>query len=313
MLAPIVIFTFNRLEHTKCMIDALKRNILSQDSDVFIFSDGGRNSKESVEVDKVRKYIRTIEGFRNITIIESSKNKGLAKSVIEGVTEILHKYKKVIVMEDDIITSKYFLTYMNDALNIYEERKDIWSISGYVHNMDFPKDYKEEVFLIKRGASWGWGTWEDRWITNDWYINDYNEFKKNKLARYKFNEAGEDLSFMLEDQMEGRIDSWAIRWVYNQFKKDMWTVYPVKSLVKNIGTDLSGTHSSNSNKYDVKLVDKEINLSKDVRVNKDICNNFKKIHDLKLSDYIAIVIKKIGLYKSARKLRNKISKSKIFN
>ena len=307
-LAPIVIFTFNRLEHTKRMIEALKQNYLSDESEVFIFSDGPRNDSELVKVLDVRKYLKSIKGFKNITLIESERNKGLAKSVIDGVNEIINEYGKVIVLEDDLLTSKYFLKYMNEALDLYQDNKKIWSISGYTPNIDIPKSYKEEVYLIKRGASWGWATWKDRWNMNDWDIEDYFEFKKNKKMQKEFNLAGSDMTPMLNDQMEGRINSWAIRWGYNQFKNNMWTVYPIKSLVKNIGNDLSGTHTPITHKYDVDLYEGEIRLDYDINPNQEICKVFKEFYDLSFIGYIAVFIKKIGLYKPARKLRNKILK-----
>lgn len=304
--APVVIFTFNRLEHTKKMIEALKKNILAKDTEVFIFCDGPRNSKEALKVEKVRKYIKSIEGFKKINIIESEKNKGLAKAVIDGVTNIINEYNKVIVLEDDLITSSYFLTYMNKGLDLYENRKDIWSLSGYGPNINIPIDYKEEIYITKRGSSWGWATWKDRWELVDWNVEDYNRFKRNKNERKRFDECGKDLSLMLDDQMKGRIDSWAIRWVYSQFKKNMWTIYPTKSLVKNIGNDLSGTHTTTTTHFDVSLNEKNINLKYNIKANNDIVRNFKLFYDKNFSGYLAIFIKKIGLYKIMKKIRKKI-------
>lgn len=305
-LVPIVIFTFNRLDHIKKTISALAKNYLASDSELYIFSDGPRNSDEKIKVDEVRKYLKSIEGFKKVIIIESEKNKGLARSIIDGVTEVINKYGRIIVLEDDLVTSRYFIEYMNEALALYEDRKDIWSISGYTPNVKIPNDYEDEVYLIRRGASWGWATWKDRWELNDWEIKDYKEFKKDRNRIKAFNTAGSDMSPMLNDQMEGRINSWAIRWGYNQFKRDMWTVYPINSLVKNIGNDLSGTHTSITDKYNVELANENINLNVNVKINNDICSNFKRFYDLKLSGYIAIFIKKIGLYKQARNFRNKI-------
>lgn len=305
-LAPIAIFTFNRLEHTKKTIEALKNNDLAKESEIFIFSDGPRNDQEKLKVNEVRKFINNVDGFKNITVIESKTNKGLAKSVIDGVTDIINKYDNIIVLEDDLVTSKYFLEYMNEALNLYQSRKDIWSISGYTPNIEVPREYQDEVYLIKRGASWGWATWKDRWELNDWNISDYKEFKANKKMVKEFNLAGSDMAPMLNDQMEGRINSWAIRWGYNQFKHHMWTIYPIRSLVKNIGNDLSGVHTPLTNKYDVDLTNEKLNLDKYVEVNNELGVNFSKFYNLSFSGYIAIIIKKIGLYRPARKFRNTV-------
>lgn len=305
-LAPVVIFTFNRLEHTKKTIEALKNNILAKDTEVFIFSDGPRNEAEALKVESVREYIESIDGFKKINIFKAERNKGLANSVINGVTDIINKYGKVIVLEDDLITSKYFLEYMNKALDLYEDRKDIWSISGYTPNIKIPDDYKDEVYLIRRGSSWGWATWKNRLELTEWGVADYDKFKKNRQERRRFNEGGKDLAPMLDDQMEGRIDSWAIRWVYSQFKNDMWTVYPIKSFVKNIGADMSGTHTSITNKYDVNLINTGITLNKNVKKNSDICKSYSEFYNLSIIGYFNIIIKKLGLYKQARKLRNRL-------
>ena len=307
-LAPMVLFTFNRLDHTKKTIDALKENILAKESELFIFSDGARNSEEYIKVKSVRKYLKSIDGFKKIHIIETEKNRGLAKSVISGVTDIINKYGKVIVLEDDLVTSKYFLKYMNEALTIFKEREDIWSISGYGPNINIPTDYKDDIYITKRGSSWGWATWKDRWELVDWKVSDYNIFKSNREMIQEFNLSGKDLAPMLDDQIAGRIDSWAIRWVYSQFRNNMYTVYPIKSLVKNIGNDLSGTHTTTTTHFNVKLGEKEINLNKNIKYNKGINKYFKEFYDSNFSGYLALVVKKIGLYRLAKKVRKFILK-----
>lgn len=309
-LAPVVIFTFNRLEHTKKTIEELKINILAEETEIFIFSDGPRTEEENKKVELVRQYIRNIDGFKSVEIIESKNNKGLAKSVIEGVTEIINKYEKVIVLEDDLVTSKFYLKYMNESLELYEKRNDIWSISGYGPDIDIPSTYKEDVYITRRGSSWGWATWKDRWNSIDWDIKEYSEFRTDKKEIDKFNEFGKDLSPMLEDQIKGRIDSWAIRWVFNQYKKDMWTIYPIKSLVRNIGNDLSGTHTTTTTNFEVDLAKLMPILNNKIEKNEEINNNFKIFYDKNFSGYIALFIKKVGLYKYARKVRNKIMKLK---
>lgn len=305
-LAPVVIFTFNRLDHTKKTIESLMKNYLSKDTEVFIFSDGPRNKDEVIKVNEVRKYLDNIKGFKCLTIFKSDKNKGLANSVIQGVTEIIEKYNKIIVLEDDLITSKFFLKYMNDALEIYENRSDIWSISGYSPNINFPDEYKNEVYLTGRGSSWGWATWKNRWISIDWEIRDYNKFKNNRRLKKNFNNSGTDMSFMLEDQMKSRINSWAIRWCYNQFKQKKFTVYPIRSFVKNIGNDLSGTHTPVTNKYNVILSESFIRINENVEVDVRITREFKNFYDLKLNGYIGVLIKTIGMYKVARRVRNNL-------
>ena len=162
--------------------------------------------------------------------------------MITGVTEIINEKGKVIVVEDDLITSPQFLTFMNDALDFYEDEKKIWSISGYQFPFELPETYTKSVYAAYRSSSWGWATWKDRWETIDWEVKDYSSYKYNPLRIAKFCKGGTDLDKMLRYQMQGKIDSWAIRWCYNQCKQDKYTIYPVKSLVNNIGTDGRGTH-----------------------------------------------------------------------
>ena len=241
-LAPVIMFVYNRLDSVEQTIENLKRNELAEQAELFIFSDAAKKESQVENVSLVRNYIHKIDGFKSVHIREAEKNKGLAKSVITGVTEIINEKGKVIVVEDDLITSPQFLTFMNDALDFYEDEKKIWSISGYQFPFELPETYTKSVYVAYRSSSWGWATWKDRWETIDWEVKDYSSYKYNPLRIAKFCKGGTDLDKMLRYQMQGKIDSWAIRWCYNQCKQDKYTIYPVKSLVNNIGTDGRGTH-----------------------------------------------------------------------
>ncbi|MBP3041776.1 sugar transferase, partial [Bacillaceae bacterium Marseille-Q3522] len=239
MLAPVVVFVYNRPNHTQETLEALKCNKLASETDMYIFSDNARNEKDASKVNAVRAYIRDFANraiFHSVKIIEAEKNNGLANSVISGVTQIIKTYGKVIVVEDDLVTSTDFLVYMNSSLDYYQLDNTIWSISGYTFSMKSLEDYKNDVYLSYRACSWGWATWEDRWIKTDWDVSDYNKFIYNYKCRKAFNLGGSDLAGMLDIQMESRIDSWAIRWCYAQFKCGKFTVYPKESKVINIGT-----------------------------------------------------------------------------
>lgn len=241
-LAPVVMFVYNRLDSVEQTIENLKKNELADQTDLFIFSDAAKKEKQAESVKLVREYIHKIVGFKSVQIIEAEKNKGLAKSVITGVTEIINKRGKVIVVEDDLITAPQFLAFMNDALDFYESEKKIWSISGYQFPFELPETYTKSVYTAYRSSSWGWATWKDRWETIDWEIKDYSEYKYNPVKIAKFCKGGTDLDKMLRYQMQGKIDSWAIRWCYNQYKQNKLTIYPTESLVNSIGTDGRGTH-----------------------------------------------------------------------
>ena len=165
MLAPIVLFVYNRLDHTQGVIETLLKNTLAKESEFYIFSDAAKTENGVEKVNEVRKFIRDDSwhtGFKKVSIIEAEKNKGLAKSIIGGVSEIIQKYGKVIVLEDDLKLSPYFLEYMNDALDYYKDVVNIWSISGYSFPMRSLKNYPHDVFYSYRGCSWGWATWLDR-------------------------------------------------------------------------------------------------------------------------------------------------------
>src|SRR5699024_10409881 len=210
MLSPIIMFVYNRPDHTKQTIEALAENYLAKDSILYIFSDNAKNKNAQNAVNLTREYIDTIPDrniFSDVKIIKASKNKGIGKSVIDGVTEIINIYGKVIVLEDDLVTSKDYLQFMNESLDFYQDNLDIWSISGYNLPISIPEDYKEDVYVAYRANSWGWATWENRWKLVDWDVSDYSLFSQNYKLRKSFNQGGRDLSYMLDNQMSGRIDS----------------------------------------------------------------------------------------------------------
>jgi hypothetical protein len=278
MLAPVVLFVYARPSHTIKTVEALEKNDLAKDSKLIIFSDGPKKESDIDKVEEVRDYINTLRDkntFQSVEIHYSQINKGLANSVIEGVSQTLDKYGDIIVLEDDLVTSPGFLTYMNQSLKSYKNDHDIWSISGYTFDISLPKKYNGDIYLSYRGGSWGWATWKNRWDLVDWEVRDYHLFLKDKKAIKKFKLGGRDMARMLDSQMRGKIDSWAIRWCYTQSKLNKYSIYPTKSKVKNIGLDGSGTHSGKENKFDVKLNDCKINLSKP-ELDKNITKDFRK-------------------------------------
>ena len=245
--APIILFVYNRPEHTKKTVEALKKNIGAENSILYIFSDGPKEkSKETVE--EVRKYIKTIQGFREVNIVLREKNMGLAESVIAGVTEVVGKHGRVIVLEDDLVTTPFLLTYMNEALEKYEDEKKVFSITGY---SDFPKGNRKlaETYFVETAHSWTWATWKDRWVYFDPLATGWEELKTNYQLRKKFDYYGTyKKSQMLFQQMEEHsIDSWLIRWCYTIFKQKGLTLYPNKSLCENIGRDGTGVHCKPNN------------------------------------------------------------------
>jgi hypothetical protein len=278
-LAPIVLFIYNRPKHTKATLDSLIKNPLAKFSTIYIYSDGAKNSEDEKWVNEVRQIIRTLSGFKEIVIFEKEKNDGLANSVISGVTEVINKWDKVIVLEDDLVLATDFLDYMNHALEFYKDTPSIFSVSGYLFPIKIPKNYAHNTFLLPRSCSWGWGTWKNKWELADWEIKDFENFAKNSEQKTAFNQGGADLTYMLIKQKRKLINSWAIRWYYTHFKNKAYCVYPTKSKVANIGFDGSGTHCNAITKYDVPVYEGNINFTSDLlpdpRITKELQRFFK--------------------------------------
>ena len=242
MHAPIILFVYNRLEHTKSTIESLQECYGANLSDLIIFSDGPKSFIERDEIEGVREYLGRIDGFKSVSIYTQKQNIGLSKSIIGGVSLALKLHDRVIVLEDDLLLHKSFLDAMNLFLDKYHQDSAIGSVTGYSLPISLPKSYKFGSYFSYRHSSWGWGTWRRVWSEIDWDIKDYNSFSSNKIKVEKFNRGGSDLSLMLKQQVEGRIDSWAIRFNYHMYKRDLLSICPVENLVHNIGHDGSGTH-----------------------------------------------------------------------
>jgi hypothetical protein len=251
--APIVLFTYDRPDHARRTLEALAANRGAAESDLFVYSDGPRTADREGSVRAVREYLKTVTGFRSVTVIEREQNMGLGNSVIAGVTDVLGHADSVVVMEDDLLTANTFLSFVNSALSTYEHQADVFSVTGYNYPLDMPATYREDAYLSYRGSSWGWGTWRDRWSEVDWSVSDYAEFVRDPKAQELFRRGGDDLPVMLEMQMSGELDSWSIRFDYAHFKHDAFCVHPVVSKVQNIGFDGSGIHCDVSDDYDVEL------------------------------------------------------------
>ncbi|OYZ76265.1 MAG: glycosyl transferase [Polaromonas sp. 17-63-33] len=257
--APIALFVYNRLSHVQKTIDALQKNIGASSSKLYIFSDGFKSDDDSFKVNKVRNFLKTVTGFHSIEIIERQKNLGLASSIIAGVTEIVNKSGRIIVLEDDLVSSPYFLKYMNEGLDQYESDDKVASIHGYVYPVE---DDLPAAFFLRGADCWGWATWKRGWdLFNPSGLELLSELNNKKLAElFDFN-GSYPFTKMLEDQIEGKNNSWAIRWNASVFLKDKLTLYPGKSLVSNIGNDGSGTHSSAvTNIWDASLSVSPVNV-----------------------------------------------------
>lgn len=231
--APVIIFTYNRLHHLTRTVESLAENTLAADTEVIFYSDGPKAGEEE-RVGEVRKYLQGVKGFKSIRIIEREKNFGLGKSIIQGVSEMLTLYERVIVLEDDLVTSPYFLKFMNDALEIYSQDEEVISVAGY----NYPIEVKNQTYFLNNADCLGWGTWSRAWK----YFNPDALALKNDIDRLglkkRFNI---DNSYpyykLLNKVVEGKNSSWAVRWYACALLNNKYSLYPGKSLVLHIGND----------------------------------------------------------------------------
>ena len=243
--APIALFAYNRLDHLKITINNLKKNYLANSSELIIFSDGPKNQSDIKKIIHIREYLKKKKGFKKIYIKERKTNYGLSKNIIDGVSEILKKFKKIIVIEDDLVVNRYFLKYMNRGLTLYQRNKNVASIHGYVYPIkNINNKIQSNTFFIKGADCWGWATWKRAWIQFDGNGKKLLRklINKKKIKEFNFNN-NYDYFKMLLDQVNNKNDSWAIRWYASCFLKNMYTLYPVKTFVKNIGLDNTGQNS----------------------------------------------------------------------
>ncbi len=276
-LAPVVLFTYKRLWHTKETLNALQNNTLANKSNLFVYSDGYKNENDKDDVLKVREYLKTVSGFRSFSVIEKEKNYGLADSIVSGVTEIVNKYGKVIVIEDDIVTSKYFLEYMNNALDFYENKDKVWHIGGYVPNIDI--DIEEEVFFNRTMYCWGWATWRNRWKYFSRDIGEIDTFlDRKKIYELNLEGTNKDVYAQFLANKNGNIKTWAVFWYINIYMHKGLCLIPTKSLVHNIGNDNTGTNCTNTKIYDTGVYNYAIETRANVIENQIALDKLKKFY-----------------------------------
>jgi hypothetical protein len=243
-------------------VEALKRNALAAESELFVFCDGSTDDRQRDRVRQVREHVRKIDGFHGVNVIEQSKNIGLAASIIGGVTQVVNEYGRVIALEDDIVTSPYFLTYMNKALDIYEDEHRVMSVTG--HNLPLRVKLPDTFFIYGGTNTWGWGTWKRAWAKfnpNSEELLDLLMKNRELILRFNFGGTYDYLS-MLRDNAAGRNDSWGVRWYASVFLEGGYGLWPGRSLVNNIGFDGTGRHCGATDIYQVSQ------LADDLKVNK---------------------------------------------
>lgn len=284
---PILLITFNRPEHTRRTIDALR---VQQPPLVYVFQDGPRkgNEEDNDKCLRVKDVVKTnIDWPCELHTSFSETNRGCRDAVIYAITEVLKQYEEVIVVEDDIITSPAFYAYMCKALEHYKNRKSVFSISGHspspIH-FQVPEDYDYEVYASPRLFNWGWGTWRDRWEQADWSMSYYDDFMAHPYEKKAFCRAGDDMIGMLVDEKQGRSSAWDIQFAFTHFRNHAVSIVPCISYTRNIGMDGSGTHcgiekDDNSKVYILNHNDNPVfldNLYFDNRIINLLCSSFAK-------------------------------------
>ncbi|MBO9640986.1 MAG: glycosyltransferase [Siphonobacter aquaeclarae] len=265
MYAPIALFCYNRPDHLRKTVESLLGCPEAAFSTLYVYSDGPKTEADEPLVAAVRDYVRSIRGFDQVRYDFCDTNRGLGASVIRGVTQVLKHHDRIVVMEDDLLCTRDYLRFMNEALEFYRQDIRVFSVSGYLYPIDIPTDYPHDVLLLARGCSYGWGTWPDRWAKADWKVSDFREFSKNPAAIREFNRGGEDLFPMLKKQQAGVLNSWAIRWSYAHYKNQAYNLHPTASKLESTGMDGSGTNfGRGTHRWDVSRIERPTFLTRAV-------------------------------------------------
>lgn len=258
-LAPVTLFVYNRPYHTQKTLEALAMNESASETDLIIFADGPKTKDDKLKSNEIKKIIKQQNGFKSISLIEREYNFGLAKSIETGVTEVLNEFDRIIVIEDDLITSKYFLRFMNEGLNKYEHEKRVISIHGYIYPL---KNKPKNNFFIKGADCQGWATWKRGWdlFDNNPEVLLTKILEKKLQKEFNFNNTYPYIK-MLKAQIKGKNNSWAIKWLASAFIENKLTLYPHTSLLNNIGFDKKGTNTKFKITYfDVQISNEPIDL-----------------------------------------------------
>jgi hypothetical protein len=250
--APIALFVYRRPQHLERTLAALRANPEASETLLYVFSDAPKNAGATERVAEVRSLLGRIAGFANVQCVLREENFGLSRNITGGVSDVLRLHESVIVVEDDIVVSPFFLRFMNDALACYQKESRVGSISGYCYPI---AGATPQTYFIRGADCWGWATWRDRW---QYYDSDGTRLLAQMRARnltHAFDFDGAmGFTQMLEDQISGRNDSWAVRWHASCFLRSLLILYPGRSLAVNIGFDGSGTHCGASDQaFDVEM------------------------------------------------------------
>lgn len=288
MYAPVILFAFNRLNAVKACVEALLQNTEAAQSDLIVFVDGPRadHEGEAQKVKSVRQFVSTIKGFKSVETHFSEVNRRLGPSIISGVTDVINRYGKAIIMEDDLVAGRNLLSFLNQALDRYESNREVFSVCGYSNKVRAPKGYEYDAYFCSRSSSWGWATWKDRWNSCDWELKDWTAVERDRKAFNRWG--GSDCYGMLLGWREGRNQSWAIRFCYNQFRQGAVSLFPLVSKIDNEGFDGNGTNCHKFSRYKFELDrtdNKEFRMPQGVVKNRKLYKESLKYYSIPIRIY----------------------------
>jgi hypothetical protein len=292
--APICITAYNRPEHLKKTVDSLRDNYLAEKSELFILSNAAITSEDEKNVNDIREYASHITGFKRVTLIKNAVNRGETEHVVKNFTHIINTYKRLISLDDDIVTTRNFLNYMNDSLQYYENNKSIFSIGGFSLPIISDACSNNHVYFLPRPCSWGWATWVDRWMSIQWNISKED---LKKVNWFQFNMAGYDLYNMLKEYVAGRTDAYDIAWQYTMYIHKYVTVHPKEGFVTNIGMDGSGERCGKTDRYTPVLINDnkiDFQFTDKIVFDKKILTYFRKYWGKSFSAFGNLLIYYIG-------------------
>lgn len=281
--APLALFVYNRPKELSITLKYLKRNVLINNTDVLIFSDGPKETKEDIlNVEKVRKLINTCK-IKIKKKIFLKKNKGSKKNIIDGLNFVFKSYNKVIVLEDDIITSKYFLSFMNNSLEFIKNKKKIWHIGAWNYPIKISKQDKNKVILNNQMHCWGWATYKKNWKKINLNSNNLiKRFNRKSIRDFTLDHKLNTWSQLIRNH-KGKLKSWAIFWYASIYLNRASCLTPLISYTKNVGFGNKATNTKET-------------LIQTNRLNNNIVVNFSikpKINDFYLKKIDKFLIKNI--------------------
>ena len=280
--SPVVLFTYNRPDSTKLVLESLALNNEAKETELYVFSDAARNENQEKNVQMVRGVIEAFDKtkFKSVHIKYQTKNQGLARSIIVGVSEVLDNHQSVIVIEDDCVVSTFFLAYMNSALEKYSQNEQVGSITGYSPALkNVPRD---DVYAVMRSCSWTWGTWKHVWDKVDFDVRDYKKLRYKISFIKNLNKCGNDRMYRFIRQHKYNVQSWSIRFGAYLARRQLLTLYPKYSYVSNVGLDYGGVHSSPNAPKAMKVKNtlalEHPILPEKIREDKSISKEFRRIY-----------------------------------